>query len=122
MTKEEKIKILDKQIDNIEKGNWSADFDGYGYRYSKEITDIFELLQIDEYRKMYEDNSILYNKKELEQNKDPDTYSLIECIVYFNWVWHVEGSRLAVGLIMMRIRNGKYLKALKQLRKLIVEG
>ena len=70
---------------------------------------------------MYEDNLILYNKKELEQNKDPDTYSLIECIVYFNWVWHVEGSRLAVGLIMMRIKNGKYLKTLKQLRKLIFE-
>lgn len=122
MTKEEKIKILDDQIYNIEKGNWSSEFVGGGYSYSKEITYIFELLQIDEYRKMYEDNFELYNKKELEQKKDPETYSLIECIVYFNWVWHIEGSGLVSGIVKSRIENGKYLKALKQLKKLIIES
>jgi len=121
MTKEEKIKILDDLIHNIETDNWSSTYNG-GVSYSKEITDIFKLLNLDEYENIYGENHMFYNEKELEKNKDAETYSLIECIVYFNYIWHVDGSCLASGLVENRIKNGKYLKVLKQLKKLLING
>lgn len=113
--------LLKNNIENIENENYTIEFDALAYKYSDEITDIFKVLDDEKIRKIYDDNIQNYSydmKKELDQKTDPDTYSLIDCIIYFNWIWHLE-SGIAVGIVMRRIKEGKYIKALRRLYELI---
>lgn len=119
MNKEEKIRILNENIYAIENQKYMSEFVGGGYGYSENLTSIFDILNDEEYRDIYNENMGKYDKRNLEQNIDPDEYTMIECIVYFNWVWHVDGSGMATGLIKRRIEQGIYLKALKRFRKLL---
>lgn len=114
-----KIKILNENIYAIENQKYMSEFVGGGYSYSENLTSIFDILNDEEYRDIYNENMGKYDKRNLEQNIDPDEYTMIECIVYFNWVWHVDGSGMATGLIGRRIKEGKYLKALKRFKTLI---
>lgn len=112
---------LDQIISNIENGNYSYDFINGGYHYSKEITDLFEILQSDKYKTIFDDNIEFYSymeKKELDQKINPEQYTLIDCIIVLNWIWHVEAG-IAVGTIMKKLKDGSYLKTLKQFRKLM---
>lgn len=119
MTNIEKAEILDECINAIEKQKYISEFNNGGYSYSSNLTNIFDILDDEEYRNMYNENSGKYDKKNLEQNVDPSTYDLIECIIYFNWVWHVEGSGMASGIIKRRIEQGIYLNALKRFKELL---
>src|SRR5574344_1404095 len=99
MIKEEKIKILNQNIEAIENQKYMSEFVGGVYSYSENLTSIFGVLDDKDYRDIYNENIGKYDKRNLEQNVDPDEYTLIECIVYFNWVWHADGSGMATGLI-----------------------
>ena len=112
--------LLKKIIDDIENKNYTIEFNNGGlgsYHYSNEITNLFKILEDDDIRKIYDENISNYSydsKKELDQKTDPESYSLVDCIIYFNWVWHLE-SGIAVGIVKKRIDEGKYLKVLKKL-------
>ncbi|MGM9877606.1 MAG: hypothetical protein ACI33S_03055 [Bacilli bacterium] len=113
--------MLDQIIINIEKGNYKYEFINGGYNYSDEITDIFKILEYEKYKTIFYDNIKFYSykeKKELDQKIDPEQYTLVDCVIVLNWIWHVESS-IAVGNIMKKLRNGSYLKMLKQFRKLM---
>ncbi len=116
--------MLDQIISNIENGNYKYEFidSGLGhYHYSNEITDLFKILESEKYKKIYDDNIESYSfadKKELDQKTDPEQYTLIDCVIVLNWIWYVESS-LAVGTIVKKLKNGSYLKILKQFRKLM---
>lgn len=121
---DEKIKILDEVIDNIENNNYSSELIGYGISYSKEITRIFDLLNHKDINKIFIKSLDEYSfdrKKELEKNTDPEKYDLIDCVVYFNFIWHLEGSGISSGIVNNRIEQGKYLRALKQFKSLLKE-
>ena len=113
--------MLDQIISNIEKSNYTYDFINGGYHYSDEITDLFKILEFEKYRTIFDDNIEFYSymeKKELDQKTDPEQYTLVDCVIVLNWIWHVEAS-LAVGTIMKKLKDGSYLKTLKQFRKLM---
>lgn len=122
---DDKINLLNELISNIENQNWSYTFESSGfYSYSEEITRVFDFLSFEDINKIYEDNISKYDyesKKRLDQKSNPSDFSLIDCIIYFNWIWHIEGSGIAGGIINSRINNGNYLLALKKTRDLIKE-
>jgi hypothetical protein len=112
---------LKKIIENIEKENYSYKFESLAYSYSDEITDLFKVLDDERIRKIFDDNCSKYSydiKKELDQKKEPESYSLIDCVMYFNWIWHLEAG-IAVGIVLKRIKEGKYLRALKRFYELV---
>lgn len=114
--------LLKTIIDNIESNNYSYDCSNGGFSYSKEITAVFKILNDDSIRKIYDENidNYTYNdKKELDQKRNPKSYSLVDCVIYFYWVWHLDGSGIASGIIFRRIKEGKYLEALKRLYDVI---
>ena len=114
--------LLDQIISNIEKENFKCEFvnSGFGsYHYSEEFTDLFKILESAKYRAIFDDNIESYSyadKKKLDQNTDPEQYTLIDCVIVLNWIWHVEAG-IAVGTIMKKLKDGSYLKTLKQFRK-----
>ena len=113
--------MLDQIISDIENGNYTMEFKNGGYSYSNEITNLFEILRADEFKKIFDENIEEYtfdDKKRLDQQTDPETYNLIDCVIVLNWIWHVENG-IAVGTIAKKINNGTYLKTLKQFRKLM---
>lgn len=122
MKKEEILSILDESINAIEKKNYEAKFINGGYSYSDNLTCIFKILSESEYRNIFGQSIAHYSynyKKYLEKVVDPDEYTFEECIIYFNWLWHVEGTGLSSGIIMKRIEQGKYLKALLKFKNYI---
>ena len=116
--------LLKKIINDVETKNYSINFNNGGlgsYHYSDEITNLFKILDDDYIRNIYNENIGEYNydsKKELDQNTEPESYSLVDCGIYFNWIWHLE-SGIAVGIVKRRIEEGKYLRALKKFYELI---
>ena len=79
------------------------------------------ILESAKYRAIFDDNIESYSyadKKKLDQNTDPEQYTLIDCVIVLNWIWHVEAG-IAVGTIMKKLKDGSYLKTLKQFRKFI---
>ena len=114
--------LLDQIISDIEKENFKCEFVNscFGsYHYSEEITDLFKILESTKYRAIFDDNIESYSyadKKKLDQNTDPEQYTLIDCVIVLNWIWHVEAG-IAVGTIMKKLKDGSYLKTLKQFRK-----
>lgn len=120
MTNKEKIEILDENINAIERNEYRSEIESFSFvSYSPNITSIFKILKEKDYNELYIQNFDDYDKKYLEQQVDPSTYSLVECIIYFNWLWYVEGSGLATGIIGGRIRDGRYLKALKRFKEIL---
>lgn len=118
MNKEEKLIIIEENIKAIENNQVEFQFINGGYSYSSNLTSLFSVLN--EYSELYLNAHYSYDKKrDLEKNIDPESYSLIDCVVYFDWVWHVEGSGLATGIIKKNLENGNYLKALKRFKTLM---
>ena len=110
--------LLKTIIVNLAEENYSYKFVNGGYNYSKEITDIFKVINDDKLHKVYEEKILNYNskeKKELIEKKDPLKFNYVESIVYINWLWHLEGTGLATGIVLNHIKNMKYLYALKVL-------
>lgn len=113
--------ILKQAINNIENDNYICEYRNGGYYYSKEITNIFMILNDETIKKIFDDNIEKYTfdlKKKLDQEMEPESFSLEECIIYFNWLWHLEAGR-AVGIVSKRIKEGKYLRALKRFYEVI---
>ena len=118
----DKKEVLKNVIENVRKGNYSTKINNFvSYDYSKELTDLFDILKEPEIWQIYLDNKDNYSyddKKKLDQKTDPSTYSLEDCIVYFNWIWYLE-SGIATGIVGKRIEEGKYLKALERFYELL---
>jgi len=108
--------ILKTIITDLAEENYSYEFINGGYSYSTEITNIFKVLNDEKIKKVYDENISNYDsksKKELIQKKDPLKFTFEESIIYINWLWHLEGSGLATGIILKHIENLKYIYALK---------
>ena len=43
----------------------------------------------------------------------------MECIVYLNWLWHIDGSGILTGIIYTKIKNGKYILLLERIKDCI---
>ena len=113
--------LLKIMINNINNENYSYEFKNGGYVYSSEITDIFKILNNAKFKKIYDDNISNFDikaQKKLEK-KDPLTFTLEECIIYFNYLWHLEGTGLASGIILKRIEDNRYMFTLGKLYNLI---
>lgn len=115
------IEFLNNIISNIENNNYSYEYVNGGYHYSYEITDIFKVLELDEFRKMFYNNINNYSyddKNKLEREKNPEEYSLIDCVIVLNWIWHVE-SGIGTGIIVSKLKNGSYLKTIVRFKSLL---
>ena len=113
--------LLKKTVNDIYNKNYTYEFINGGYSYSSELTDIFILLNNKKYKKIYDDNISNYNKKALKalDKKDPFTFTLEECIIYLNYLWHLEGTGLASGIILKRLEDNRYIFTLGKLSSLI---
>ncbi len=120
MSKDDMLKVLDESIIAIENNKYKAEFINGGYSYSDNLTNIIKLLEI--YQKLYFNKGMDLNKTKLIKNNNQDNFNLLECIVYFSYLWHLEGSGISVGIIYNRIKTGQYLKALKRFEKLLKEN
>lgn len=118
MNKEQKLKIIESNISTLENNGLNPVFKNGGYSYSKNITNIFTLL--DEYsEKYYKFEPAINKKNEVKmQNCNFENYALMDCIYYFNTIWHLE-TGIAVGIVISRVESGEYLKALKRFKNLI---
>lgn len=117
-TKKKALKeILKTNMLNLSSQNYSYEFANDVYIYSNEITEIFMVLNDENIKRIYDENISNYDSKAQKalDKKDPLTFTLAECIIYLNWLWHLEGSGKMVGIILKRIEDNRYLYTLKRL-------
>lgn len=109
--------FLKTNIINLASQNYSYEFINGGYKYSNEITEIFIVLNDDNIKRIYDENISNYDSKAQKalEKKDPLTFTLAECIIYLNWLWHLEGSGKMIGIILKRIEDNRYIYTLKRL-------
>lgn len=109
--------LLKTNMLNLSSQNYSYEFANDVYIYSNEITEIFMVLNDENIKRIYDENISNYNSKAQKalDKKDPLTFTLAECIIYLNWLWHLEGSGKMVGIILKRIEDNRYLYTLKRL-------
>ena len=109
MKKKECIDLLLKIINDIRNENYAIEFINGGYSYSKEITTISKILDTSYFQNVLDENYSTYkiSGKNLNNIEDISSFSLMECIVYLNWLWHIDGSGILTGIIYTKIK--KYL-------------
>ena len=80
-----------------------------------------KLLNNEKIKKIYDDNITDYNSKEQKKldKKDPMTFTIEECIIYLNYLWHLEGTGIATGIILKRLEDNRYLFTLGRLYTLL---
>lgn len=109
------IKLIEasKEIDD-EK--YECEFNNGGYSYSGNVKVTLDYLDtidvIDRKSAEYRENLI--------KEKDPEEFTYDDCIIYFDYLWHLEAGQ-AVGIVKKELENGRYSKALKRLAKIIDE-
>jgi len=107
--KEDFILNIKKYSNEIEKGKYTANFQNGGYNYSTNIKYVIDIINnID-----IPLNDTNINKKEL-LTKDIETFSLKECIEYFNYVWHLESSA-KVGIVKKEVESKRYVLVMNKL-------
>lgn len=121
MKKKECIDLLLKIINDIRNENYAIEFINGGYSYSKEITTISKILDTSYFQNVLDENYSTYkiSGKNLNNIEDISSFSLMECIVYLNWLWHIEGSGILTGIIYTKIKNGKYILLLERIKDCI---
>ena len=121
MTKKECIDLLVKIINDIRNENYAIEFINGGYSYSKEITTISKILDTSYFQNVLDENYSTYkiSGKNLNNIEDISSFSLMECIVYLNWLWHIDGSGILTGIIYTKIKNGKYILLLERIKDCI---
>ena len=121
MKKKECIDLLLKIINDIRNENYAIEFINGGYSYSKEITTISKILDTSYFQNVLDENYSTYkiSGKNLNNIEDISSCSLMECIVYLNWLWHIDGSGILTGIIYTKIKNGKYILLLERIKDCI---
>ena len=121
MKKKECIDLLLKIINDIRNENYAIEFINGGYSYSKEITTISKILDTSYFQNVLDENYSTYkiSGKNLNNIEDISSFSLMECIVYLNWLWHIDGSGILTGIIYTKIKNGKYILLLERIKDCI---
>ena len=121
MKKKECIDWLLKIINDIRNENYAIEFINGGYSYSKEITTISKILDTSYFQNVLDENYSTYkiSGKNLNNIEDISSFSLMECIVYLNWLWHIDGSGILTGIIYTKIKNGKYILLLERIKDCI---
>ena len=121
MKKKECIDLLLKIINDIRNENYAIEFINGGYSYSKEITTISKILDTSYFQNVLDENYSAYkiSGKNLNNIEDISSFSLMECIVYLNWLWHIDGSGILTGIIYTKIKNGKYILLLERIKDCI---
>ena len=121
MKKKECIDLLLKIINDIRNENYAIEFINGGYSYSKEITTISKILDTSYFQNDLDENYSAYkiSGKNLNNIEDISSFSLMECIVYLNWLWHIDGSGILTGIIYTKIKNGKYILLLERIKDCI---
>ena len=121
MKKKECIDLLLKIINDIKNENYVIEFINGGYSYSKEITTISKILDTSYFQNVLDENYSTYkiSGKDLNNIEDISSFSLMECIVYLNWLWHIDGSGILTGIIYTKIKNGKYILLLERIKDCI---
>ena len=121
MKKKECIDLLLKIINDIRNENYAIEFINGGYSYSKEITTISKILDTSYFQNVLDENYSTYkiSGKNLNNIEDISSFSLMECIVYLNWLWHIDGSGILTGIIYTKIKNGKYMLLLERIKDCI---
>ena len=121
MKKKECIDLLLKIINDIRNENYAIEFINGGYSYSKEITTISKILDTSYFQNVLDKNYSTYkiSGKNLNNIEDISSFSLMECIVYLNWLWHIDGSGILTGIIYTKIKNGKYILLLERIKDCI---
>ena len=121
MKKKECIDLLLKIINDIRNENYAIEFINGGYSYSKEITTISKILDTSYFQNVLDENYSTYkiSGKNLNNIEDISSFSLMECIVYLNWLWHIDGSGILTGIIYTKIKNGKYILLLERMKDCI---
>ena len=119
--KKECIDLLLKIINDIRNENYAIEFINGGYSYSKEITTISKILDTSYFQNVLDENYSTYkiSGKNLNNIEDISSFSLMECIVYLNWLWHIDGSGILTGIIYTKIKNGKYILLLERIKDCI---
>ena len=121
MKKKECIDLLLKIINDIRNENYAIEFINGGYSYSKEITTISKILDTSYFQNVLDENYSTYkiSGKNLNNIEDISSFSLMECIVYLNWLWHIDGSGILTGIIYTKIKHGKYILLLERIKDCI---
>lgn len=121
MKKKECIDLLLKIINDIRNESYAIEFINGGYSYSKEITTISKILDTSYFQNVLDENYSTYkiSGKNLNNIEDISSFSLMECIVYLNWLWHIDGSGILTGIIYTKIKNGKYILLLERIKDCI---
>lgn len=121
MKKKECIDLLLKIINDIRNENYAIEFINGGYSYSKKITTISKILDTSYFQNVLDENYSTYkiSGKNLNNIEDISSFSLMECIVYLNWLWHIDGSGILTGIIYTKIKNGKYILLLERIKDCI---
>ena len=121
MKKKECIDLLLKIINDIRNENYAIEFINGGYSYSKEITTISKILDTSYFQNVLDENYSTYkiSGKNLNNIEDISSFSLMECIVYLNWLWHIDGLGILTGIIYTKIKNGKYILLLERIKDCI---
>ena len=121
MKKKECIDLLLKIINDTRNENYAIEFINGGYSYSKEITTISKILDTSYFQNVLDENYSTYkiSGKNLNNIEDISSFSLMECIVYLNWLWHIDGSGILTGIIYTKIKNGKYILLLERIKDCI---
>ena len=121
MKNKEFIDLLLKIINDIRNENYAIEFINGGYSYSKEITTISKILDTSYFQNVLDENYSTYkiSGKNLNNIEDISSFSLMECIVYLNWLWHIDGSGILTGIIYTKIKNGKYILLLERIKDCI---
>ena len=105
---DQELSMLNKCVNEITDGNYTASFVNGGYRYSENVLYLTELLA----RLQISYESSISDRKRL-LSKRVETFSFEECMDYFNYVWHIEAS-LAVGTVKKQIESRRYVKVMEK--------
>ena len=121
MKKKECIDLLLKIINDIRNENYAIEFINGGYSYSKEITTISKILDTSYSQNVLDENYSTYkiSGKNLNNIEDISSFFFFECIVYLNWLWHIDGLGILTGIIYTKIKNGKYILLLERIKDCI---
>lgn len=108
-------------INDIKNNNFKIEFENGRYTYFREITSIFEILEDDYFKNILKAsrNAHKVGGRVLNNIEDISSLDMAECIIYLDWLWHVDGSGIATGMIYKKIKSGRYALLLERLKECI---
>ena len=115
------LDLLLKMINDIKNNTFKLEFENGRYTYYREITSIFEILEDDYFKNILKAsrNAHKVGGRVLNNIEDISSLDMAECIIYLDWLWHVDGSGIATGMIYKKIKSGRYALLLERLKECI---